>query len=147
VKPEIGRFLEVASGHLLGKTGPALSGYGQSSVLLLATMLGSVREEFERAAARRVSENAALRSIFAKGASVVQDGDLAKRLEDAAAGEDRDLLVSALESANAELRELLIALHAHVEELDTSAARSLEAEIWRELRESTERRRLALGPF
>lgn len=134
-------------GHLLGRTGPALSGYDQSSVMLLATMLGSVREEFDRAAARRVAENAALRMLFAEAASIVEQGDLGQRLREAAAEEDRDLTVPALEAANVRLRQLLIELHAHVEGLGSEAARVLEAAIWRELAESTERRKLALGPF
>ena len=49
--------------------------------------------------------------------------------------------------SNCALRALLIDLHVHVEELDSQAARSLEAEIWRELVASTERRKLGIGPF
>jgi hypothetical protein len=147
LKPDVGRFLEVAMAHLLGRTVPALSGYDQSSVMLLATLLGSVREEFERAAARRVAENRELRRLFAEAVSCVEDAGLEARLREAAAKEDVDLAVSALEAANAGLRELLIELHAHVEELGSEAARGVEAAIWRELQESTERRRLGLGPF
>ena len=147
MKPEVGRFLEVAMGHLLGRVGPALSGYDQSSVMLLATMLGSVREEFDRAAARRVVENEALRALFAEAAPVVEQEGLGERLREAAAEEDRDLAVPALEAANVRLRELLIELHVHVEGLHSEAARALESAIWRELAASTERRKLALGPF
>jgi hypothetical protein len=41
----------------------------------------------------------------------------------------------------------LIELHAHVEEQGAPWARALDAEIWRELVASTERRRLSLAPF
>ncbi len=147
MKPDVARVREVAAVRLLAKTGPALSGYEQSSVMLLATLLGSVREEFDRAAARRVGENSALRALLGEADGVVQDAELSARLAEAAAGEEGALEVSALEAANSTLRQLLIELHAHIEELDTPEARVLEAAIWHELGESTERRRLALGPF
>ena len=106
-----------------------------------------VREETERAAARRVDENAALRALFARAAEQVADTELRRRLGAAAASRDPSLLLSELERANAELRALLIELHAHVEEQAAQWARALDAEIWRELVASTERRRLSLAPF
>ncbi len=57
------------------------------------------------------------------------------------------ICVSDLERSNAELRSLLIELHAHVETLEAPEARRIEAAIWRELVTSTERRALAIGPF
>lgn len=148
MKPDPARFLEVAAAHLLVRTAPALpSGYEQSSLQVLAAMLMAVREEFDRAASRRVEENAALRGLFARATPAVEDAALAARLAEAAAGADADLSVPALEAANAALRALLVELHGHVESLDSEAARALEDAIWRELARSTERRRLALGPF
>ncbi|MBW2374169.1 MAG: hypothetical protein JRF70_16705, partial [Deltaproteobacteria bacterium] len=96
---------------------------------------------------RRVEENRELRRLFAEAAPAVEDAELRARLEAAAAGSDEDLAVSALEASNSVLRVLLIELHAHVEELDSDAARGVEQAIWRELVASTERRRLAMGPF
>ena len=84
--------------HLLGRTAPALpAGYEQSSVAILAAMLAEVKLEFERAAARRVEENAALRRLFAEAAPVVADAALRERLEAAAASADPGLLVSELD--------------------------------------------------
>ena len=41
MKPEVSRFLEVASAHLLLQSAPAISdGYEQSSVQTLAILLG-----------------------------------------------------------------------------------------------------------
>jgi hypothetical protein len=111
---------------------------------LMLTQLG---EEFERAAARRIEENRALRRIFADAVDVVGDDDLRAQLAEAARGEDTNFTVSALEQGNCALRALLIELHVHVEELDSEPARRLEAEIWQELVASTERRKLGIGPF
>ncbi len=145
MKPDPGRFLEVAAAHLLQKTAPGVdSGYERGSLAIMAGMLGSVRLELERAAARRVEENRELRRIFADATRVVADAGLRDRLEAARASEQSSLLVSALERENDELRALLIELHAHVEELDSPGAREIERVIWSELVASTERRQL--GP-
>ncbi len=147
MKPDVGRLLEVAVGYLMGETVPSLGRpYEQSNVGVLGMMLMAVRHEHERAAARRVEENRELRRMFARAGTVVGAGDLSKGLADklaaAADAEDTDLTVSALEESNAELRGLLIELHAAVEEIDSPAARTLEEEIWRELAASTRRRAL-----
>jgi len=148
VKPELSRFLEVAGAHLMTKIAPALRGsYGQSDTGVLAVMLSVVAEETERAAARRVEENAALRSLFAEAAPVVDAPELREKLANASRGEEKGLRVSQLEHANAALRGLLVELHAHVETQESPDARALEDAIWRELVASTERRRLAIGPF
>jgi hypothetical protein len=134
--------------HLMTRTGAQLPpGYEQSSVGVLALMLAEVKQEFERAAARRVEENVALRGLFAEAARVVTDAALRARLEEAARGRDESLRVSDLEASNAALRALLIELHAHVEETDSAGARRIEDAIWRELVASTERRRIGIGAF
>ncbi|MBM4266414.1 MAG: hypothetical protein FJ144_07375 [Deltaproteobacteria bacterium] len=150
MKPDPQRMIEVTAAHLMMRTAPALEkGYEQSSVGLLAVLLLAVREEYDRSAARRVEENRALRAIFADGARVVREGapELAKRLEAAAHGEDPSLVISELERTNAELRGLVIDLHARIEEIDAPEARRIEVAIWAELVASTERRRLSLGTF
>jgi arginine decarboxylase-like protein len=148
MKPDPKRFLEVAAAHVMMNVAPALSnGYEQSGAMVLAAMLMAVNEEMERAAARRVEENRELRRIFAGALAVVTDAGLRGRLASAASGDDTSFTVSDLERSNAELRALLIELHAHVEESNTPDARRVEAAIWRELVASTERRRLMMAPF
>lgn len=143
MKPDIGRLLEVAAGHLMGATAPLLGeAYEQSNVSVLGMMLMAASHEHDRAAARRVEENNVLRRLFVKAAELVEDGGLGARLAAASNGEDADLTVSALEAGNAELRGLLVELHAAVEDIDSPAARELEAEIWQELAASTRRRSL-----
>ena len=148
MKPDPQRVLETTAQQLGLRAGdPALPRYQAAGFGILGGVLGAVREEFDRAAARSVEENAALRALFARGAEVAADAALAAQLRAAAAARDDSLLVPALDAANRQLRALLIALHAHVETLATPAARELDAEIWRELAASTARRKLSLSAF
>jgi hypothetical protein len=148
VKPEVSRFLEVASEALLAEMVPNIApAYRQASLMTTGVMIGLVRDEFERAAERRVVENRELRRIFQEAVSIVQDQELSDRLASAAAGQEKSFLISELERNNAELRGLLIELHAHVEGQATPEALRLEAQIWRELVASTERRRVAIALF
>jgi len=132
---------------LLVEIAPAVQpAYRKASVTVHGMILFAVREEIDRAAARRVDENRALRALFAEAAPAVADAALKSRLAAAASETDASLLVPALDESNRALRALLIELHAHVETLRGDAARALEAKIWRELAASTERRKLSLGP-
>jgi len=147
VKPDPSHVLERVMQSLLAEIAPAVQpAYRQASVAMHAMLLGSVREEFDRAAARRAEENAALRALFADAAAAA-DAALRERLASAARTADASLRVPDLEVANLALRALLIELHAHVETLAGPEARRIEAAIWRELAASTERRKLALSPF
>jgi len=147
VKPEVPVALQKLSLSLLLEIGPAIGvEYVQRGAGISAMMLQMAAEEWDRAAARRALENAALRALFREAAALA-GAALGARLREAAAGEDRDLRVSALEASNQALRALLVELHAHVETLDSPEARRLEEAIWTELRRSTERRALPLAPF
>ncbi len=148
MKPDVDRFMEVAAAHVVMRIAPKLGpGYEQSSMLVLMALLNSAREETERAASRRVEENRELRRIFAEAGPAVVDAALREGLDEAAAGEDTDFAISALERSNAGLRALLIDLHAHIEELDSAEARAIDTQIWQELARSTERRKLVMGPY
>ncbi len=149
MKPDVERTLQLLAQSLLLELGPGLAhDYARKSALLAAMLLASVAEEWDRAAERRAGENRALRELFRAAAEHgVEDPALRDRLDDAARATDASLRVSELERANAELRALLVELHAHVEELATPHAREIEGRIWDELRRSTERRRLSMQPF
>jgi hypothetical protein len=148
MKPEIPNVLEILAGTLLFDVAPHVSpSYRQSSVGVTAMLLGMIREEWDRAAARRIEENAALRALFRSAVPAVSDTNLRRRLEEAAASSDSSCRVSELERANDALRALLIELHAHIEQQASAEARVIEAAIWHELATSTERRRLTLAPF
>jgi hypothetical protein len=148
VKPDPGHVLERVFQALLTEIAPAVQpAYRQASVTMHAMLLAAVREEWDRAAARRAEENAALRALFAQAAESVRDTALRERVESAARTQDASLRVPDLEAGNLALRGLLIELHAHVETLDATEARQIEAAIWRELVASTERRKLSIAPF
>ena len=148
MKPDVAKALEIVAGRLLFDVAPNVTpSYRQSSIGVTAMLLGIVREEWDRAAARRLEENAALRALFRDAAKSVTDTDLRRRLAEAAASSDASALVSELERGNDALRALLIELHAYVEQDASPALRPLEDAIWRELLLSTERRRLSIAPF
>ena len=148
MKPDPTRVLEVMAERWMVELAPHVEpAYRRSSVSLEAVLLLCAREEWDRAAARRVEENGALRALFADAAVEVEDTGLRRRLEAGASCEDPSLRVEDLERVNQELRRLLIELHGYVETWKAPAAPRIEAAIWQELRLSTERRRLALGPF
>jgi hypothetical protein len=148
VKPDLSSALAKVAQVLLAQLGPELrSDYAQRSALIAALLLQAAAEESERAAARRVEENAELRALFRAALPAVAEAGLRARLAAAAAESDGDLRLSALEGANCALRALLVELHAHVEEQAGAAAREVEERIWRELRRSTERRALSIAPF
>jgi len=147
MRPTVTRLLDAAAAHLGGNTAAVLTGYEQATVMILGVMLLIVGEESERAVARRVEENTALRDLFAQALGVVREPALRARLELLAAGADESLTVAGLDAGNAALRAALIDLHAHVEVLAGVDARDLEAAIWEELRVSTERRRISIAPF
>jgi hypothetical protein len=148
MKPDPAQVLETVGFGLIAEVAPHVrSAYVQSALAIQAALLLAAREEFDRAAAWRVEENQAMRALFADAVDVVGDDRLRQRLRDAAATVDASLLVPDLDRANRSLRGLLVELHAHVEGVPGAAAKHLEAAIWRELRLSTERRRLSLAVF
>lgn len=151
MKPDPWLVLDTVSQRLLLELGPSLGdGYGQSTLQVEAVLLMAMREEFDRAAARRIEENRAMRALFADAtalASVAADDGLVRRLGAAARAGEESLTVSALDESNRALRGLLIELHAHVETSPDPGARLLEERIWLELSRSTERRRLSMAIF
>ena len=148
MKPNVDFTLQTIAASLLTEIAPKLSDdYVMRNSALTAILLQIAAEEWDRAAARRVEENGALRRLFAEAAPEVEDRELRARLEATSRGEEESLRIADLDRGNDELRSLLIELHAHLEEVDTENARRIEAAIWRELRSSTERRAVAVAPF
>ena len=60
---------------------------------------------------------------------------------------DCDFHISALKKNNCDLRAALIELHAYIETQPGPDARRIEEATWKELLESTERRRLSTAQF
>ena len=148
MRPDVTLVLERTLAQLAMELMPTLQpSYRQGTLGVQLALLAAIREEFDRAAARRVEENQALRSLLSRGAELAETSGLAERLHAAADTGDRDLQVSALQRANDELRALLIELQTELESRDDGAARTLAGNVWDELRRSTERRVLSMGPF
>ena len=114
---------------------------GRMGTIALLTMLAA--QEAERGPAARAWENDALREMFARAAAA-HDGALNGALG-AAASLRGDMTWSGLDQVNAELRRVLIRLHAHAE---TGGDLALDREILRLYKDMAEARRLDLpsGP-
>ncbi len=155
--PQAVTYLDRLAAQLGGSVASRLpTAYEQAGMVREPMHLQAVRVEFERAAARRVEENSAIRTLLKRGAHLPGLG-LAHRKAwaEAAATQDADLSVSALQAGNDVLRGLLVELHAVLEAMtpDAEGASSpddaavlLEA-VWQELLRSTERRRLPSDRF
>lgn len=126
MKPSPELVLNQAFAKIAMEMGPALpAGYGQGSATTTGVVLLLVAQEFNRAAAVRLSENKAMRELFGAQAALVT-GDLGGALRAEAAGLDEDMTVSALEVSNGRLKKLLIRLHEHAE---TTANAALDQRI------------------
>jgi hypothetical protein len=135
MKPPIPAAVANLAALLRDDIAPNLTGFRAGNAGMMAAMFDMVAEEWDRAAARLVAENAAFRALLQRG-GVTDD-----------LGDDSDLRVSALEAGNERLRALLTELHAKVETRGDAEARSLDAAIWDALRTSVENRRIASANF
>jgi len=148
MKPDVAQVLADLAGRVARNAAPQIPPAQRAGELgLSAMLLGLAAEMWDGAAEILVQENAALRTLLASGARVSQDNARRRWLVELAGSRDGSLRLSALQNANAELRVALIALHAELERRDDAEARSLEADIWRELVAGAERRRLAGSPI
>lgn len=147
MKPDVPLVLEDHAKRLVERFVPKLTGFDANGAAMMAAMLTMAAEEWDRAAARRVEENVAIRAVFHQALVHIADEALAARLDALVNGRDEDLHINALETANQALRAALGDLHAHIEGLDSPGARVVEAAIWEELRRSVVRRRSNLANF
>ena len=148
MKPEVDQILGLSAGQLLAGIAPLLpAGYEQGTASLIAFMMMLSAQEYDRAADIRAVENTELRALFGELAPLIADAQLKSALVEAAPSKDVSLSVSALNMANHELRRLLIALQALVEQMPGARARGAERRIWDVLRASATRRlvRLPVG--
>jgi hypothetical protein len=142
LKPEAQDILNRSADQLMGQLAPALSAtYSQGTAAIMALLMKFAAKEYERGADIRVAENKDMRALFAGLALHVGDMALRKRLEDAAATRDTSLAISALNTANDELRRTLIALQVWVEERGT---REDQQRIWSVLKSMADRRVVSL---
>ena len=148
MKPEADTVLSQSAYRLLFEIAPSMpAGYGQGTVSLIAVLNLMAAQEYERGAEIRAAENGDMRALFGETVDLVRDVVLREKLKEAALSHDTSLRISDLNAENEKLRSLLIALHAHVEELDGEAARQAERVIWTVLKASAARRLVTLPPM
>lgn len=141
MKPEADQILNMSAMQQLTQILPQLpAGYAQGTTSLIAVLSMMAAQEYERGAHIRVTENADMRALFRDLTSSLGDVSLSKKLRDAGETSDASFAISALDTANCDLRVVLIELHAHVEALPGPAARDAERRIWALLKASAERR-------
>jgi hypothetical protein len=142
MKPDAQDILNKSADQLMGQLAPALNAqYSQGAAAVMALLLKFAGKEYERGADIRAAENADIRALFAEFAPRVGDPGLRKQLEDAAAMRDTSLAISALNTANHDLRRVLIALQIWIEENGT---REDQQRIWSVLKASADRRIVSL---
>jgi hypothetical protein len=148
MKPDPDAVLGYLAGMMVQSIAPQVQpAYLAGAIGMSGMLLGMLVEEWDRAADRLARENRAIRTLFRQAERVSLDQDLAQELRALAGGEDDDLRVSALESANTGLRAALIRLQAAIEDQAEATARALNDAIWAELSASTRRRALASDMF
>lgn len=141
MKPSIPAAASDLAARLRSEIVSELTGFRANNVAMGSAMIDMIAEEFDRAAARLFEENEAVRGLLRRGAALVN----AIAAPDVPAAVD--LRVSALEAENDALRAALIDVQAALETRSDADARALDADIWRELGRSVERRRIASANF
>lgn len=117
MKPEADDILSKSAGQMMTHLAPLLpASYWQGSAAVVALLMKFAAREYERGADIRARENAGMRALFSELAVGVRDASLKARLAQAATSRDESLAISALDSSNASLRGLLIALQIDAEE-------------------------------
>ncbi|WP_374574310.1 hypothetical protein [Phenylobacterium sp.] len=147
MNPTVSDVLAELSGLMMRNAAPDVAPADRASALGMSSMLLAIAaQEWDRAAARLVEENRAVRALLAEAPAALGEGELAERLWALSAGQDEDFRVSALQASNSALRAALIELQVAVEAAEGEIAERLEAAVWAELVASTERRRLEGAP-
>jgi hypothetical protein len=142
MKPDVADILNItAEQSMAAIVSAGAPHYVQGAVAVHGLLLRFAAREYERGADIRARENADIRAVFAELAEQVRDEVLKAQLAEAVATRDESLTISSLDASNAELRKLLIALHAHVEEQGLRAA---EKRIWQLLKTIASRRAMPL---
>ncbi|HSM95553.1 MAG TPA: hypothetical protein VLT91_05895, partial [Rhizomicrobium sp.] len=107
-------------------------------------MLGFCAQEYENGADIRASENAQMRNLLADLEDMVEDARLRGRLGTVMGDRDASLRISDLNTANAELKKLLIETQDYLESRHDDKARLARREVWAVLRSHADRRVLKL---
>ena len=130
----------LATSMIAGDVIETRTSYEQSTTAGLGMLVMQLSGQLEVATEWLVEENVTLRALFRNAAAIVAEPGLAERITTAGHGFDEGLRFSVLRTGNDALRKLLVELHAHIEGLESAAARELDQTIWSELHRSVQRR-------
>lgn len=145
MRPSIPQLLVGAAGTLRNVLGSVRGeSYAMASMGTLGMLLVLMSQEADRAAETLVSEQDAIRALFADAATHALPEPLRTNIADAANGQRTSIRVDVLERETAELKTLLIELHAWLETSAFDWAEALEARIWEILKLGAEARALYL---
>lgn len=145
MRPDVPKVIGGISAAMMTQILPEL----RTPIAIQNTTLGiglmvMISQEFDRAAARLVEENRALRELLNDASAALKDPGLDGRIKEViGSGDDPNLHVAALQATNDRLRAVLIDVHAAVEAATGPEFDALNERIWAELQESTRRRHLA----
>jgi hypothetical protein len=147
MKPGIEHHLMAIATVLGEKVIPAIpeESYAVGDAGIAAMLTVMMAQEVDRAADRLIRDNAAMRALFGRAATLMS-GDLSARLPAAAASHDADYRISTLEAGNAALKTVLIDLHTAVEAHDSAEAEALDRDIWVMMHGWANERLLVLPP-
>jgi len=109
--------------------------FAANDARMAQSLLAIIRLAHDDEVANKVEENRRMREIFADAAKVVDDRDLATRLDMAGESHDPGLRISQLDAETGRLRNLLVELHAHVERQEGEEAKRVSQGIWGALRD------------
>jgi uncharacterized protein YicC (UPF0701 family) len=116
--------------------------YGVADIGLISALLAMVAQDFERAAEARLADIREMRDIFSDAADLLHAEKIAAHLRDACELPLHDLHISKLDEVHALHSQLLIDVHARVEQLaDSRAAAQVNLRIWEHLTRHVERHR------
>ena len=140
MKPEADQILMFSAIKLASEYAPQIpTQYGQGMAQVVAALMFMSAQEYDRAADIRASENADMRALFKLLAPQVADAGLRRDLETAASAREESLRISSLNASNEQLRNVLIRLHAHLDETGADAK-----PVWDVLKAMAARRTLTL---
>ena len=126
--------------RLLTSVMPELhTSYGITDVGLIATLLGMIAQDFERAAEARMQDIREMRDIFSDASDLLHDARISAHLDEARELPLHDLSIGNLDDAHALHSRLLIDVHARVEQLSSRAAEQVNLRIWEHLEKHAER--------
>jgi len=142
MRPDPPKVLMGVASALLAQLAPEVkTPFGQQMASLAGMLVFIFAQEADHIVDRLHRENQAVATLLGDAAPLLADEVLRARAREAAAhGDPADLRVSTLQALNDRLRTVLVDVHAAIEETPGPDAAAMDARIWSELVESTNRR-------